>query len=138
MSNSRFVMTIVMRSGKKNIPSMAQVWIFSFKVRIKILNLDQIKNLNVPFLPGCWKQEGHECENIECKASTRISKPKNHAKFCCCKENYCNVNVTIANKNKLLLTELSGFLTLNLINIIYFKSPKNIFSALFSWIWGAF
>ncbi|XP_011505066.1 PREDICTED: uncharacterized protein LOC105367910 [Ceratosolen solmsi marchali] len=55
------------------------------------------------FLQGCWKQEGQECENTECIAN-RWNKALSNAKFCCCREDYCNVNVTDPFENKLLLT----------------------------------
>ncbi|XP_008214725.1 uncharacterized protein LOC100121252 isoform X1 [Nasonia vitripennis] len=55
------------------------------------------------FLQGCWKQEGQECEHTECIAN-RWTRALSNAKFCCCREDYCNVNVTDPFENKLLLT----------------------------------
>lgn len=62
---------------------------------------------------GCWKQEGQECENTECIANrwTKVS----NAKFCCCREDYCNVNVTDPFENKLLLTSPASKNNLSLI-----------------------
>jgi hypothetical protein len=52
---------------------------------------------------GCWNQGGQVCENTECIAN-RLNKALSNAKFCCCGEDYCNVNVTDPFENKLLLT----------------------------------
>ncbi|KAJ8684153.1 hypothetical protein QAD02_019945 [Eretmocerus hayati] len=55
------------------------------------------------FLQGCWKDDGQECANSECVAN-KWTKSLNNKKFCCCREDYCNVNVTDPFGNRLLLT----------------------------------
>ncbi|XP_058801029.1 bone morphogenetic protein receptor type-2 isoform X2 [Phymastichus coffea] len=55
------------------------------------------------FSQGCWNQGGHDCENPEC-IGNRWTKALTNGKFCCCKGDYCNVNVTDPYENKLLLT----------------------------------
>lgn len=52
---------------------------------------------------GCWNQAGHDCEKAECIGDQWV-KALNNGKFCCCKEDYCNVNLTDPFENKLLLT----------------------------------
>ncbi|XP_014216049.1 bone morphogenetic protein receptor type-2 isoform X2 [Copidosoma floridanum] len=62
-----------------------------------------IKFINMSLQAGCWSQEGHDCENTECIAKL-YTNTKMHTKFCCCKHDYCNVNVTDYVDNKLILT----------------------------------
>ncbi|XP_015610272.1 bone morphogenetic protein receptor type-2 [Cephus cinctus] len=48
-------------------------------------------------LQGCWKQSGEQkCENTECIALQHSTKALNNTKFCCCRGNYCNSNITDA------------------------------------------
>lgn len=76
---------------------------------------------NVDAFAGCWKQEGKECEHTECIAN-RWTRALSNAKFCCCREDYCNVNVTDPFENKLLLTSPASKNNLSVIvtGIFYF------------------
>ncbi|XP_011149457.1 bone morphogenetic protein receptor type-2 isoform X1 [Harpegnathos saltator] len=48
---------------------------------------------------GCWKQSGDQkCENTECIALPS-TKALNNTKFCCCRGDYCNLNINSSKTN---------------------------------------
>lgn len=54
-------------------------------------------------MQGCWKQSGYqECGTKECVAFEQSTKALNNTKFCCCQEDYCNINITDHDQNKII------------------------------------
>ncbi|KAG8222924.1 hypothetical protein J437_LFUL000218, partial [Ladona fulva] len=43
----------------------------------------------------CWEASGkHNCDRATCVAGGKSTKALNHSRFCCCRGDFCNVNIT--------------------------------------------